>query len=115
MRISDWSSDVCSSDLADDIAAGVRRSAAEIEAADRQPVAREAVHRPQAQHLVDGELAVVPMAAGGAGLALAVGGGQHVLSPDEAAPARREGLEAADTAVGELPARRPGEARAGQE
>src|SRR3546814_7292829 len=101
MRISDWSSDVCSSDLADDIAAGVRRSAAEIEAADRQPVAREAVHRPQAQHLVDGELAVVPMAAGGAGLALDVGGGQHVLSQDEAAQARREGLEAAEHAVGE--------------
>src|SRR3546814_10093954 len=50
------------------------------------------------------------MAAGGAGLALDVGGGQHVLSQDEAAQARREGLEAAEHAVGELPARGVGPA-----
>src|SRR3546814_18428834 len=50
------------------------------------------------------------MAAGGAGLALDVGGGQHVLSQDEAAQARREGIEAAEHAVGELPARGVGPA-----
>src|SRR3546814_8687582 len=50
MRISDWSSDVCSSDLADQ---AVRREAADPEGGEQQPevgLARGAAQRAESQH-----------------------------------------------------------------
>src|SRR3546814_8953973 len=73
MRISDWSSDVCSSDLAGDVAGGERRQAPAMEAREGAVDVGEAG---PGQHALGGDVAEL-LAQGGQQFRLEAVGGRH--------------------------------------
>src|SRR5277367_5281212 len=77
-------------------AARVRAGAADIEAFDRGAVLRDAGHRADHEELVEGEVAMMPMAAGDAELPLDIDRGQQLTARDQAAQARGMALDRAD-------------------
>ena len=93
---------------AHDAAARMAAGAAEIQTADRHRVLRRARDRPQHQELVERELAVMPVTARDAELALDVRRQQQLRCDHLGRRSRRVALEDAERALEKLGARRIG-------
>src|SRR3546814_13747123 len=100
MRISDWSSDVCSSDHPGDAAAGVGTRPAHVEPLHRPAIAAVAEHRARGPELVEAHIAVHDVAADEPELAFEPFGRQARLGSDARAEAGGVFFDGVDDAVG---------------